>query len=404
MTLRRFDTLFVRLFVLMWLTLVLSHMAAFLTVTSGRGGEPPGRATPTFPSLPPGDLWAAHGPEARPPPADSRPMPPSSPPPPPPQNARGPGVGPGPGPGPGDSAPALARADLWLDYGVRLFVIAFGAWLGARWLSLPMRRLSSAAQGLAQSFGGAAAAPSLDEQRGTVEVRDAAAVFNHMALRLQQQFDARGLHMAAVSHDLRTPLTRLRMRIAHIPDASQQQAAAADIHEMDELIGDTLAVLREQNDGSGARPVDVAAFLQALVDDLADQGNAVTLAPPLPMRVLAHPVALRRVLGNLLGNALRHGGSAEVSAERTGQRLQIWVDDRGPGIAPELLTRAFEPWVRLADPVAGAAPQAAKPSLAGHGLGLAIARDLAQRDGGSVSLHNRPGGGLRACLDLPALV
>lgn len=418
---RRFDTLFMRLFVLMWLTLVISHVAAFLLVTTRPGGPQPGPGgampLPTFPSLPPGNPFTAESatspPILQPGGPGHRPFGVDRPPPPPGHGGAMPFAAPPsgraePGPRPLTAAgqPALPRNDLWLDYAVRLFIIALGAWLGARWLARPMQRLSAAAVTLSQSFGRAAPAPvPLDEHQGTLEVREAARVFNQMAQQLQQQFDARGLHMAAVSHDLRTPLTRLRMRLARWPDLAEQQAAVADIHEMDELIGDTLAVLREQHDGSQARPVDVGAFLQALVDDLQDQGLAVDCTPPAqPLRVRVRPVALRRILGNLAGNAVRHGGSAHLAAQVDEGRVHITVDDLGPGIAPEQLARVFEPWVRLSDaevPGMAGGPQVPNPSRSGHGLGLAIARDLAERDGGEVSLHNRAEGGLRARLSLP---
>lgn len=373
---RRWDSLFVRLFVLMWVTLVVSHFVAFSTVTSGRGGPPPhahapsseppsfprrspeaDRPLPVLPSLPPGGLWE--------------------------EGARPRSLG-------------LSTSALWLDYGIRMLIIALGAWWGARWLSRPMRELSDAALGLSQALSRGQAAPKLNEARGTVEVREAAQVFNQMAQHLQQQFDARGLHMAAVSHDLRTPLTRLRMRLARWPDEAERHAADADIHEMDALIGDTLAVLREQHDGSQARPIAVAPFLQALTDDLSDQGQAVSCElPPAEWRVSARPVALRRILSNLLGNALRHAGSAHLHASTQGTWVFLDVDDNGSGIPPEQLAQAFEPWVRLGD------SGVANPSRTGHGLGLAIARDLALRDGGHVSLENRPSGGLRARLALP---
>lgn len=373
---RRWDSLFVRLFVLMWVTLVVSHFVAFSTVTSGRGGPPPhahapssappsfphrsheaDRPLPVLPSLPPGGLWE--------------------------EGARPRSLG-------------LSTSALWLDYGIRMLIIALGAWWGARWLSRPMRELSDAALGLSQALSRGQDAPKLNEARGTVEVREAAQVFNQMAQQLQQQFDARGLHMAAVSHDLRTPLTRLRMRLARWPDEAERHAADADIQEMDALIGDTLAVLREQHDGSQARPIAVAAFLQALADDLSDQGQAVSCElPPAEWRVSAHPVALRRILSNLLGNALRHAGSAHLHASTQGAWVFLDVDDNGSGIPPEQLAQAFEPWVRLGD------SGVSNPSRTGHGLGLAIARDLALRDGGHVSLENRPSGGLRARLALP---
>lgn len=368
--LKRFDTLFLRLFVLMWVTLVLSHLAAWSVAGPG-GGPGSDRPLPTLPSLPPGGPFGAAGPAPPPPPFD-------------------------PGPGrpdrvPRDGAPGLPAGALWTDYAVRLLVIALGAALGARWLSAPMRRLSRAASALAGQLAGGAATAPLDEQRGTREVRATAAVFNAMARRLQEQFDTRSLHMAALSHDLRTPLTRLRMRLARLPEDALP-GAVADIREMDELVDGTLAVLREQRDDEPARPVDAAALVQALVDDQAELGHAVSLqAEPAP-RVRAHPAALRRILANLLGNALKHGGGARLSVRAGGDgHTEVLVDDDGPGIAPEQIERAFQPWVRL--PGSAASP--------GHGLGLAIARDLAERDGAELTLENRTEGGLRARLRLP---
>jgi protein-histidine pros-kinase len=363
---RRHDTLSLRLFLLMWVTLVLSHLAAFaLSVPSMTPGGPTGarlRQMPTLTSLPPGSLLGA-------------------------DNGK-PGAAPGAPPGAvalSAGPPALPTSALWLDYAIRFVVIALGAALGARWLAGPMRRLSNAASTLAHGLPQGQRPPRLVEGHGSAEMREAASVFNHMADRLAEQFDARSLHMAAISHDLRTPLTRLRMRL----EAFDAPDAVADIHEMNALIDSSLAVLREQRDDVPAEPIDLAALLQAMVDDLVDQGHDVTAHALPPVRVQAHPAGLRRVIGNLLGNALRHGRRARVDLKPAGARVQLWIDDDGPGIPPEQIEQAFRPWHRLGR--AGA----------GHGLGLAIARDLAERDGATLTLANRPTGGLRAQLDLP---
>lgn len=392
---RRFDTLGLRLFVLMWVALVASSLVALsLSVPMS---EPPREATaggpaagqepplPALPSLPPGNPFQAGEPG------------PGGHPPPPPGDAAPPPGGGGP--------PALPRSVLWWDYGIRLLVIALAAALGARWLAAPMKRLSGAAGTLAAGLVPGRAPPQLDETHGTREVRDAAQAFNRMAQRLQEQFDARGLHMAATSHDLRTPLTRMRMRLESVADPAAQ-AAIADIHAMNALIDASLAVLREQREGNAASEVDLAALLQSLIDDLAEQGAAVTLAA-LPgggvpaARVRAHPAALRRIVDNLVGNALRYGGSARLGVASAGAQVELWVDDDGPGIPPGLVEQAFQPWVRLGGAPGGdaAAPHHAR---GGQGLGLAISRDLAERDGGRLTLENRPAGGLRARLVLPA--
>ncbi len=390
---RRFDTLGLRLFLLMWAALVVSTLVAFrvavpMVEAAGGGGPPSGRTQPLpmLPSLPPGNPFqadaAAPGERAGPPP------------------------GPPPGLREGGGPRALPRSVLWWDYGVRMLVIALAAALGARWLAAPMRRLSSAAAALSTGLVPGRPPAPLDEQHGTREVRETAQVFNRMAQRLQEQFDARGLHMAATSHDLRTPLTRMRMRLESLADPAAQ-AAIADIHEMNALIDASLAVLREQRDGSAASVVDLLALLQSLVDDLAEQGTVVALATEPPMtsaqtqaiRVRAHPAALRRIADNLVGNALRHGGGARFTLVPAGPMVELWVDDDGPGIPPALIEQAFRPWVRLGP---GEAQADAAGLHGGQGLGLAIARDLAERDGGTLALANRPERGLRARLVLPA--
>jgi protein-histidine pros-kinase len=346
---RRFDTLGLRLFVLMWVVLLVSHFVSFgASVPLTGGGPPPPAARPPGPP-----------PQGMPP---VRAVPP----------------------------PDLPAATQTVDYGLRALVIALGAAIGAAWVARPLRRLSRAADALSQRLARQQPLPVLDEAQGTVEIRRSAAVFNQMAQRLQAQFDARGLHLAAVSHDLRTPLTRLRMRLEDAPP-ELAEAAAADIHEMVEMIDTTLAVLREQRDGSPPGTLQLRALVEALADDLAAAGQPVTLEPGDEHRVKGRPAALRRIVGNLAGNALRHGGSATLTLEAADGGVCVHVDDRGPGIPPERLAEALQPWVRLGG------------GSGGHGLGLAIARDLAERDGARLTLANRSGGGLRATLWLPAV-
>ena len=299
--------------------------------------------------------------------------------------------------------PGLAHGEparsLWLDYVLRALLIGVGAAIGARWLSAPMRRLAQASTTLSQGLAEGRDPPALDARIGTVEVRDSATAFNRMAQALKHQFEQRSLHMAAVSHDLRTPLTRLRLRMEQLPQAAAQ-AAAQDIRAMDELIDASLAVMREQSTAAPPARMDLGALLQSLADDRAEQGQAVALVEPdageapAPMRVQAHPASLRRVLDNLVDNALRYGGEARLGGAVDGDRVVVTVDDDGPGIAPDQIERVLRPWVRL-PPGEGAAARG------GSGLGLAIAHDLAQREGGRLSLANRTGGGLRATLTLP---
>jgi protein-histidine pros-kinase len=399
------DSLFKRLFLLMWGALVLSHLAAFSVVTLRHAlpGEPADRPLPTFPSLPPtpGVPGTAPGLRLLPPPGPA--LRPDNP-------AAMPGPGPRPGEGrvppplPGEPASAPRRApsnggglpasELVLDYGVRLLVIALAAWWGARWVTAPMRRLAGAAQQLGPALQSDTPPPRLDERAGTQEVREAAHVFNAMARQLQQQFRARSLLMAAVSHDLRTPLTRLRLRLERLEDTPLAQRCIADLHEMDALVESALELVRSEQALEPGRATDLQALVQALADDRAEQGEAVHCsAEAATARV--QPVALRRVLHNLLDNALRHGTQAWLALRREEGAVCITVDDDGPGIPEAQLQVALDPFVQLAADPRGR-------HRAGLGLGLYIAHDLVRRQGGTLSLHNREGGGLQARVRLPA--
>lgn len=395
---RRFDTLGLRLFLLMWATLVASHLASFAFTTSGWTGTGPERPM----AAAPGSAGGPTAPVRADPRADARPglrdAPPGGPP-----DRPGPDMQPFSGPSlqspPPEMPPirALPPADLptgalGLDLLVRALVIALGAAIGARWLARPVRHLADAADALAQDLARPAPPTPLDERHGVAEVRRSAAIFNRMAQRLRAQFDARGLHLAAVSHDLRTPLTRLRMRLEGAPPALAE-AAAADIREMNDLIDGTLEVLREQRDGAPPGPLQLRTLLQAALDDLAETGIVATLGPGPEQRVLARPVALRRMVDNLVGNAARHGGGhIRIGLETTADGgVCVHVDDDGPGIPPERLALLMQPWQR--------GPETT--GRRGEGLGLAITADLAERDGARLTLTHRPEGGGRATLWLP---
>jgi len=227
------DTLFKRLVLLMWLGLVASQLLAFAAVTRGSSLHSDGAgglAIPLMPSLPP--IGAA------------------------PQRDGHPGPSPlllSPGPN-GDfgaravSQPELssfgpmpnrgpAASALWMDYAIRFLAIGLAAWFGARWLTAPMRRLAAASEDVGRTLEYSQHVPPLDEHAGTMEMRQTAVVFNAMAQRLHAQFEAQRLLMAAISHDLRTPLTRLRMRMEMMQTEPKLDRCIADVHEMDDLIG-----------------------------------------------------------------------------------------------------------------------------------------------------------------------
>ena len=403
------DTLFKRLFALMWLALVISHAVAFLVVTRHM---PTGGRLPTFPSLPPfsftqpaatpasaaqrppappdwrndghgpGDMNGPHGPGGPPPFGDQHGFDG-----PPPMPSHGPQGG-----GPGAQGGGLPASAALLDYGIRLLVIGLAAWWGARWLSAPMRRLQAASRTLGKSLARNEAPPQVDERAGTVEVREAAHVFNEMSRQLSDQVHSRALLVAAISHDLRTPLTRIRMRLESSEDDPLTARSIADIHEMDDLIESALEVFRGTGGHVEASEVtDVNALVQALVDDLADLGQPVSVQGE-PAAALVQPAGLRRVVSNLVNNALRYGKRADVSVLSRGDAVHIVIEDQGPGIPEAQLDAVMKPFYRL---------ETSRSRLTGgSGLGLYIARDLIARQGGVLTLANRAEGGLRATIEL----
>lgn len=393
--LRRADTLALRLFLLIWVALVLSHVAAFIAVHTFASQGPP-----TWGGSPPPEL-GPHGrtdgpprggpPSGRPPPGGlpvgSPPLPtfPSLPPTP------GLGAPAGAPPAPGGLPPAA----LALDYGVRLFIIGLAAWWGSRWLARPVERMVSAAQALGPALASGREPQVLDEHNGTREVRASAAVFNRMAAQIRQLFRARGLMIAAISHDLRTPLTRMRLRTETAGLADDQRARfARDLQEMNALIDTVLEVFRAaEGRAEPLQRTDVAALIQALLDDRAEHGAEVALLGGTAV-IATEPLALRRVLGNLIDNALRYAGHVEVQlAANTPAGLRIQVLDRGPGIPPDQLDKVLEPFMRVEGSRA--------PATGGTGLGLFIAHELVRRLGGSLTLSARPEGGLCAEVRLP---
>ncbi|MDO9005464.1 MAG: ATP-binding protein [Aquabacterium sp.] len=377
------DTLFRRLFILMWVALVGSHVVAYSVVSLLRtelpphGSEAGGPPLPTFPSLPPtpgfqggpGEPGDHGGPFSEPPP---------------PHGEDGGHAGPPMG--------ALPTGLLVLDYGVRLLIIGLAAWLGARWLSRPMQTLAAASRALTASLGQEPGISKLDDTEGTTEVRETARVFNDMARRLSEQFRARGLMVAALSHDLRTPLTRMRLRMVSLPDDPLVERCVSDIREMNELIDSALQMFRDSGSTEPFQNTDVCSVVQSLTDDLLEQGQPVTFSGSAAV-VRAQPVLLRRVVSNLVSNALRYGQRADVWVQSHAHHVRIVVDDVGPGIPSSQLEAVFQPFYRV--------ESSRNRDTGGTGLGLYIARDLIVRQGGTLTLLNRPEGGLRAEVLLP---
>ena len=199
--------------------------------------------------------------------------------------------------------------------------------------------------------------------------------------------------LAAISHDLRTPLTSLRLRCEFLPDGEDKQRLQQTLDTMEEMLKATLAFARDDQAAETSRSVDLVSLLQSLCDDYQDSGQPVTCQSEGQLAYICRPALLRRVLQNLIDNALTYAGSAEVNLVRGEDSLQILVRDHGPGIPEADLEQVFQPFVRL---------DSSRNTEGGSvGLGLAIARTLIHRHGGELTLSNHPQGGLEARIQLP---
>ncbi len=199
--------------------------------------------------------------------------------------------------------------------------------------------------------------------------------------------------LAAISRDLRTPLTLLRLRAENVEDASERYKMLATIAAMDAMIAATLEFARDEAKAEPRRRTDLAALLASVVDDMANTGLPVTMAPAQPVICECQPAALKRVLTNLIDNAVRYGKRAQATISSTPQAVKITIDDYGPGIPGDELARVFQPFYRVED--------SRNRETGGIGLGLAVALSIVQAQGGQLTLANRPEGGLRASVTLP---
>lgn len=270
---------------------------------------------------------------------------------------------------------------------VAVVVLAASAW-AVRSVTAPLGALSAAAE----RFGGDLDAPPLAET-GTTETRHAAHAFNVMQVRLRKLIENRTRLLAAISHDLRTPLTLLRLRAENVEDAVERERMLSAIAEMDAMVGAALDFARDEAKTEGARATDVTALTQSIVDDMGDAGLPVKMEPSEPVVLQCRDMALKRALTNLIDNAVKYGKAARVAVETASASVTITVDDEGPGIPETELARVFEPFHR----VEGSRSR----ETGGVGLGLAIALSAIEANGGRLILRNRPGDGLSAVVTLP---
>lgn len=285
------------------------------------------------------------------------------------------------------NAPALPD-ELLVRLLTTLALIIAVVMLAVREATKPLKQLAQAADALGHDID----APPLAET-GPVETRQAAQAFNRMQARIRHLIDERARALAAVSHDLRTPLTRLRLRAELIDDPQLRNPVIADLDDMTALLDASLDYLRGLEENETPCPVDLNALLQSLSADAAVIGRKIRIEGTSAVPFCARHSALRRALQNLIDNAFKYGRDVLLCIEEDAHEVRLCVKDAGPGIDPEELERVTEPYYR---------PDAARRrETGGVGLGLSIVRDVARLHGGKLHLANRPQGGLSATLVLP---
>lgn len=269
-----------------------------------------------------------------------------------------------------------------------LATVVLIALVAVRWVTGPLTALAKAAQELGNDID----RPPLAET-GPAEVRRAARAFNTMQQRLSRFISDRTRILAAMSHDLKTPITRMRLRTELLEDEALREKFTGDLDEMQSMVAQALDYMRDASAREPTSAVDLGRMLEGLRSDFGEQGREVTISGRAAAPYQGRPLSLRRCLTNLVDNALRYGGRAEVAVEDSAEQVVLRILDEGPGIPPEQLERAFDPFFR------GEASRSRETG--GTGLGLGIARNIARAHGGDVVLRNRARGGLEATVTLP---
>jgi signal transduction histidine kinase len=263
-----------------------------------------------------------------------------------------------------------------------------------RRLTAPVGTLAAAAEALGRDVN----APPLPEE-GPLEIATAAAAFNTMAARIRRFVQDRTELLTAIGHDLRTPITRLKLRAEFMEDEEQRRKMLADLEELEAMVSATLAFGRDAKSTEPVSPLDLPALLRTVLDEAADarpdSADRLAYEGPAHLTVRARPLSLKRALANLVSNAVTYGGNARVRlTPAEAGMLTIEIEDDGPGVAPQEIDRVFEPFHR--------GEPSRNRETGGVGLGLPIARNILRAHGGDVVLANRPTRGARAVVTLPA--
>ncbi|UAL08807.1 ATP-binding protein [Caulobacter segnis] len=285
------------------------------------------------------------------------------------------------------------RFDSWQQRVLLILLLSVAAvtplaWLFARRLAQPITAFADAAERLGKD----PRTPPLNIS-GSGEVVAAATAFNNMQERLRRYVEDRTAMVGAIAHDLRTPLTRLKFRIEATPDDVRSKLAA-DIDQMEAMISATLGFVRDTSRPAERTRLELSSLLESVMDEAAETGRDATVEQAEKVIIEGDPIGLKRMVSNLVENALKYGGAARGRVYAEDGMAIIEIDDDGPGVPPAELERVFEPFYR--------GEPSRNRETGGIGLGLAVVRSLARAHGGDVTLHNLPNGGLRACVRLPA--
>ncbi len=266
-------------------------------------------------------------------------------------------------------------------------ILVLSIW-AARWLIRPLKAFGRVAEMLGKDIR-----TSLDEPAGPHEIRLVARAMNQMQARLRRFIEDRTSMLAAISHDLRTPITRLRLRAEFVEDTAQRDKMLSDLEEMERMTESTLIFARDEVTAEKPQMVDIAAVLQSICSDMLDTGHAVSLddCPPTPIN--GRPISLKRGFSNLIMNAVAYGQNVWVHIRGQQASIIVEIEDDGPGVPDSELENVFAPFYRV--------DKSRNCEIAGTGLGLAVARSIFRGHGGEVLLENRDAGGLRATVTIP---
>jgi signal transduction histidine kinase len=273
--------------------------------------------------------------------------------------------------------------------------IALLAYLVSRMTMRPLNQLAQAATDLGQDIN----RPPLPEQ-GSSEILQATRAFNAMQDRIRQHIQQRTHMLAAITHDLQTPLTRLRLRLEKVGDAELRDKLVGDLADMQMMVKEGLDLARSMDNNEPLKPLDLDSMLESVCIDASDAGQDVTVNGKSNSTVMARPQALRRCLNNLIDNAVKYGHHAKLSVEINSvagkKMVVILIRDGGNGILEDQLKKVFEPFYRV--------ETSRSRDTGGTGLGLTIAQNITQQHGGSLQLSNLPEGGLEVRLSLPVML